>query len=1138
MYRLYIVIPLIIMSCKQDLELNQGHNQGNNNSPLFRLVSVEESGIKFVNDLPETDFMNGFLYEYFYNGGGVAIGDVNNDGLEDIYFTSNLNDNKLYLNQGGLKFTDITDVANVAGETGWATGVSMVDINQDGLLDIYVCRSGAFTDGAFRINELFINLGPDKNGTPVFKESAAVYGLDDPSYSTQSAFFDYDLDGDLDMFLINHNLEAPPRGIELVVELHNTESPFGGNKLFKNNGNSFEDVTAEAGILSNKMNYTLGISISDINNDNWPDIYVANDYSEPDYLYINNGNGTFKNTTSQSMGHIPNASMGTDIADINNDGLQDIMSLDMAAADNYGIKTSMSGMNPKLFYGHVEAGLHHQYMYNALQLNNGNSEEGLPLFSEIGQLAGVSSTDWSWSPLLADFDNDSYKDLFITNGVKRNFISNDFNIFLNKEIQKIKDQKEDPLNHFAQLTQLAPTRKKVNYIYRNEGDLSFTNIGEDWGITEISLSNGAAYADLDNDGDLDLIVNNVDKPAFIYENLSDRNSNHHYLSVGLKGPPKNIDGIGAKVWVTTGDGIQVLEQYPTRGYLSSVSFKLHFGLGESDEINQVAVTWPDGKQQVLKNVEANQHLIINYTEATKPVVAEVSENKLFTNVSSEVNIGFYHQENTFDDFKREGLLPHKMSQMGPALAVSDVNGDGLEDFYIGGAMGYPGEIYFQDQNGKFSPSNQKIWKDEKDYEDVDALFFDADQDGDKDLFVVSGGNENPEGSNFYQSRLYENMGHGIFNRSNSQHTLPIISGSVVREADYDNDGDLDLFIGGRQKPGMYPFPVSSFLLRNDSEPGVIKFTDVTSELIPELNNIGMVTDASWTDLDSDGLPELIICGEWMGVHIYKYNTTNFEDFSTISGLDKYTGWWYSIASADFDNDGDVDIVIGNHGLNNKYKTSSAEPFQVYTTDFDNNGIYDIVLGYYNEGSLFPLRGRECTSTQMPFIKNKFTSYDAFGKATLYDVYGLENLSSALHYQVNTFATTYFENKGNLQFDATPLDNMAQISSVKCQLIDDYDKDGHLDIVLAGNMYETEVETPRNDASYGLYLKGDGKGNFESVSPSMSGLYVIGDVKKSSFIELGDGGRCILFAINGDKPKVIRVNYGSSQGAQLASLLND
>jgi len=1129
-YRFSIFTLLIIISCKGDHKLKQVQDHLENTSTLFRLVPIEKSGIDFANNLPVTDYLNPFLYDYYYNGGGVAIGDVNNDGLEDIYFTSNLEYNRLYLNKGGLMFVDISIEAQVVGKEGWATGVSMIDINQDGLLDIYVCQSGAFPDKNVRRNELFINIGPNQNGIPVFEEKAAVYGLDDPSYSNQSAFFDYDLDGDLDLFLANHNPGTPSPD---VIKERNTPSPFGGNKFYKNNGESYENVSEEVGIQSNMMNYTLGVSISDVNNDGWPDIYVANDYSEPDYLYLNNKNGTFKNVIGQSLGHIPNFSMGSDIADINNDGLQDIMSLDMAAADNYGMKTSMSGMDPEQFQAHVDGGLHRQYMFNALQLNNGNLNNGQPLFSEIGQMAGVSSTDWSWAALLADFDNDGFKDLFITNGVKLDFTNNDFNIFFDKEIKKIKSQQQDPFNHFVRLTQFAPRRDKVNYLFKNNGDLTFIDTSEEWGLTGNSLSNGAAYADLDNDGDLDLVVNNIDAPAFILENTLDKNKNH-YLSIELKGPENNRTGIGAKLCLTSEDGIQVLEQNPTRGYLSSVSHKLHFGLGERDMVHKLMITWPDGKQQELNNVSANQHLVINHQQAhTAETITDNSEFRLFEDISDELKISYSHRENLFNDFERESLLPHKMSQQGPALAVADVNGDGLEDFYIGGAIGSPGEIFLQDPDGKFHSSNRQFWKGDNKYEDVDAVFFDIDNDQDLDLLVVSGGNENKEGSNFYQSRIYENIGEGAFKRSTSTSLMPNVSGSVMSTADFDHDGDIDLFLGGRQKPGRYPFPVSSFLLRNDSEPGVIKFTDVTGDLLPELDNIGMVTDAAWTDLDGDKLPELVICGEWMGVKVYKNTPTGFENITTSAGLDQYTGWWYSIVAEDFDKDGDNDLVVGNHGLNQKYNASYAEPFQIYTTDFDNNGSYDIVLGYYNEGQLFPLRGRQCTSNQMPFVKKKFTSYEAFGKATLNDVYGLENLSDALHYQVSTFATTYFENKGDLTFEARPLDNMAQISSVKCLLTDDFDEDGNLDLVLAGNMYEMEVETPRNDASYGLYLKGDGNGNFKSVMPIKSGLYVTGDVKKANFIDLADGSRCILFAINGDKPKVIRVNNGSSHGAQMA-----
>jgi hypothetical protein len=1124
-----VVLSLLIISCSKPGQLaieDRGFD-----GPLFRTVPAEQSAIDFANNLPETDELNGFVYEYFYNGGGVGIGDVNGDGLEDLYFTSNLEDNKLYLNRGGLTFEDVTNNAGVAGGKGWATGVSMIDLNQDGLMDIYVCQSGAFTDPEMRRNQLFINQGSDKNGIPKFVESAAAYGIDDPSHTVQSAFLDYDRDGDLDLFLANHNPEAPPQTFDRVLELHQAPTRFGGNKIYRNTNNSFEDVSDFAGIKGNRMNYTLGVSVGDVNNDGWPDIYTANDYSEPDYLYLNNQDGTFKDVTQQSLSHIPNASMGTDIADVNNDGLQDIITLDMAAADNYSIKTSMSGMNPERFYGHVEAGLHRQYMFNALQLNSGNFGQDIPLFSDIAHMAGVSSTDWSWAPLLADFDNDGHKDLFITNGVKRDFINNDYRIFLASELERIESQQQDPKFYYDQLTQAAPTREKVNYIFKNNGDLTYSDFSDQWGISGSSVSNGAAYADLDNDGDLDLVVNNVDAPAYLLENLLDQQLN--YLSFSFLGPENNRNGIGAKVMIESKGSLQVQELNPTRGFQSSVSQRLQFGVGEQLQIDQVRVRWPDGKQQILSQVETNQHIQLDYQDATvvevpPPTVSE----RLFSDHTDEVDISFRHKENPFNDFERESLLPHRMSQQGPALAVGDINNDGRDDFYIGGAKDQAGSLFLQDQSGAFHPVDQQTWDRDKNYEDVDASFFDVDNDKDLDLLVVSGGNEFQEGSKFYRSRIYENIGEGSFRYASGSDQFPSVSGSVVRPIDFDNDGDTDLFLGGRQKPGKYPFPVNSFLLRNESASGVIQFEDVTATLLPELNEIGMVTDAAWTDLDGDQLPELVICGEWMGIKVYQNGQYGFSEIFG-SGLDQYKGWWYSIATADFDKDGDQDLIVGNHGLNNKYKATNEEPFQVYTTDFDNNGSYDIVLGYYNDGELFPLRGRECTSNQMPFVKRKFTTYEAFGKATLTDVYGPESLSSALHYQVNTFATTYFENNGDLTFEPKQIENLAQISSAKALMVEDFDEDGNLDLVLAGNMYETEVETPRNDASYGLFLQGDGQGGFNCIYPSESGLYVVGDVKKSALLGLNDGTRCILFARNGAKPALVKIK-SSSNLAQLTS----
>ncbi len=1092
---------------------------------LFVLKTKAKTNIDFVNALPESPYMNYFVYEYFYNGGGVAIGDVNGDNLDDIYFTANLKDNRLFLNMGNLEFRDITKQANVSGKKGWSTGVTMVDVNQDGLLDIYVCRSGRFADADKRRNELFINQGNNTDGVPIFKEAAAQFGLDSPTFTTQASFFDYDKDGDLDVFLANHNIEiSSVADIDYINNMRQTESLLGGNKLLKNDGGVYKDITTKTGIHSHMINYTLGVSVSDVNDDNWPDIYVACDYSEPDHLYINNKDGTFKDVNHESFRHIPNFSMGTDIGDINNDGLQDIINLDMSATDNYSTKTSMSGMDVTLFNNYVKGGLHHQYMYNTLQLNKGKNDKGVPVFSDIAQIAGVSSTDWSWAPLLADFDNDGLKDLYVTNGIKRDFRNNDFAKFLQKATKKVVEERKNPLKLYGQWTKMAPTRGKANFVYKNKGNLQFSDAVVEWGLgNQLSYSNGAAYGDLDNDGDLDLIVNNTDSLAFVYENQSNKFDNKHFLNVKLKGSSKNRSGIGTKVIIHNNDNTYIREQFPVRGFQSSVSRTLHFGLGNLSKVQKIMVVWPDGKQQELHNVKTNQLLLLDYKNAKKK--SNQSQEKkatYFKDITLLTGVDYTHRENDFNDFDRESLLPHKMSQMGPAMSVGDLDNDGLDDIFIGGAMGQSGIFYIQDTNGKFIKKFSAALQKDKNHEDVGSILFDADADGDLDLYVVSGGNEKGSGDSYYLDRFYENDKGNFIKNNTAIPKLPF-SGSCIISSDYDNDGDQDLFIGGRQIPGKYPNPESSYLLRNDSSNKKIKFTDVTAQVAPTLNKIGMVTDALFTDVDNDDDNDLVIVGEWMPINILENRGNSFKNITQDISLLKDIGWWNTIKAHDFDSDGDMDFVAGNLGLNYKYKASKGAPFEIFANDFDQTGTLDIVLSFHEKGTLYPLRGRQCSSEQMPFIKERFPNYEAFGKATIIDVYGENNLNKATHYAATNFATVYIENKGDKGFSVRSLDNLAQISSVNSIEVLDINKDGNTDLVLSGNLLGSEVETPKNDAAYGLCLLGDGKGDFKPLMPNESGLLINGEVRNSEIIEIKEIGRSILFAKNNGNLDIIKIN---------------
>ncbi len=1115
---------LLAASCKQQKDRTQ-EAHGN----LFTILTPEESGIQFRNDLRETLYMNGLFYEYYYNGGGVAVGDFNGDDFPDVYFVSNLESNRLYLNQcrgaaDPIHFRDVTDAAGVRGKAAFPTGVTTVDINADGRLDIYVSASGKFEDPEKRRNELYVNMGNDASGAPIFEEQAQKYQLDIAAFSTQAAFFDYDRDGDLDMFLINHDVNT--YGDDKLEEYLNTRSDLSGEQLYENREGTFVDVSDKAGIINNRLSYGLGLAVGDVNNDGWPDVYVSHDFSGKDHLYLNQQNGAFREAILDATGHISFFSMGNDIADYNNDGWLDILTVDMVSEDNYGIKTSMSGMDPARFDKHVDLGLHRQYMFNTLQTNNGTvGGEATPLFSETAQLAGISNTDWSWAPLFFDMDNDGYKDIFISNGIKRGFRNNDFRNYHEKVRDELAKQKSfDEAAYIEHMMSKMPTRKKANYFFRNNQDLTFSKMNKEWSLDSVlTSSNGAAYADFDNDGDADLVVNNMDDFAFVYRNNATENTANNFLKIKFKGAASNAMGIGAKVALTTSAGTQTQEHYLTRGFQSGVGPGLLFGLGQEEKAESVRVVWPDGKTEILTNVEGNRTLELSYAAASP--AAEFIRNKeaeyLFTDISSEFKNLSVHRENIFDDYQRESLLPHKMSQPGPALAVGDVNGDGLDDFFLGGAMGYPGSLQIQTPEGTFKSSQSSLFIQEGKYEDVAATFFDADKDGDLDLYVVSGGNEREEGSKMYQDRLYlNNQG----NFSIARGALPAMptSGSCVKPYDFDGDGDLDLFVGGRQTPGRYPVPTDSYLLENRSSKEKISFVDVTTTAAPMLKNLGMVTDALWSDFDQDGRKDLIVVGEWMPITVLKNQGKTFIDKTKELGLAEATGWWSSIAAADFDGDGDEDLVVGNLGLNYKYKATKKEPFEVYTADFDDNGDLDIVLGYYNEGALFPLRGRQCSSGEMPFIKAKFPTYDAFGKATLREVYDERKLEGSVHYQATTFASSYLENKSGQKFVRTPLPALAQTSSTNSILIKDFDGDKKLDLVLAGNLYGSEVETARNDAGYGYFLRGDGQGHFHPVPMSISGLIVKGEVRQAQGLNVLGKKNILLFAVNNGN--LVFVNY--------------
>ena len=1118
----FLLVSIILFTGCSKSEKTAEEQTAETGIPLFTLLPAEKTKIDFANTLTEGLNTNVLMYEYFYNGGGVAVGDLNGDGLDDIYFTGNMVSNKLYLNKGNMLFEDITSAANVAGrESPWKTGVTMADVNGDGLLDIYVCYSGTVSPDKLK-NQLFINKGPNASGIPQFEEKAEQYGLAHSSTSTQAAFFDYDRDGDLDMFLLNHNPKALPILDESsTAEFLKKEDSSAGARLFRNNmaGNSepvFEDVTIKAGIHSSALSYGLGIGVSDINLDGWPDLYVSNDYSVPDFLYINNKNGTFTNVIKEGIGHTSHSSMGNEIADFNNDGFPDIFTLDMLPEDNRRQKLLVGLDNYELFDFNVKMGFHHQYMRNMLQLNEGVTGGSIgksvtPMFSEIGQLSGVSNTDWSWAPLFADYDNDGWKDLFITNGYLRDYTNMDFLKYMGDHLKRKEGQvrREDVLELVNQI----PSSNIQNYLFKNNKDLTFKNVATSWGLGQVSNSGGAAYADLDNDGDLDLIVNNINLPAFIYQNEGSKQLKNHYLKLKLQGEGRNTLGTGAKITIYQKGQQQYLEQMPTRGYQSSVSPVLHFGLGENAAIDSLKIYWLSGKSEKLVNPKSDQLLTLSEKSAKGKMIIPLSPAPLFNVVASP--IAYKNPVNKINDFKRQPLMVNSASFSNPNMTKGDVNGDQLEDVYIGGGYGEAGRLFILQKNGSFVTKPIAAFDADKKSEDTDAAFFDANGDGFVDLYVASGGYANfmPEDI-LLQDRLYINDGKGNFIKKTDALPKMLFSKSCVRVADVNGDGKPDLFVGGRVIPGRYPEAPRSYVLINN---GKGQFTDQTAAVAPELERIGLVTDAVWTDMNGDKKPDLVVAGEWMPITVMINADGKLTNKTTDYFEKAYSGWWNKILAEDLNGDGKIDIVAGNMGLNTQCKASDSEPIEMVYKDFDDNGSVDPIMSFYIQGKSYPYVTRDEMLDQMSIMRTRFQDYKSYAEATVTDIFTPEELKDASHLSSNFLKTAYFESNASGKLKEKPLPLAVQSSPVYTITSLDFDQDGKKDLLFCGNSSRVRLRFGKYDANYGILLKGDGKGNFNYIPQNKSGFALKGDVR--SVLSLGN---TLLFGINQQEVKAYKL----------------